>query len=154
MLCVFKLIPLQGEPRQYFYEKVKRSINCRPRYIHSKERDKEKNDLSKLTPDWAEQIQEVQSISIWPKTVATGNRHVALTKRATWHRDRRMFDNKWVSELVYLTSLLNRQGFMGARQWDEGWICDWLEYTGFRTWDPVVWSRVFYRSTKRIALIW
>ena len=63
---------------------------------------------------------------------------------------------EWVSELVYLTSLLNSQGLMsdrqGARQWDEWWKCPRLEYTGFRIRDPVVWSRVFYRSTKRTAL--
>ncbi len=61
--------------------------------------------------------------------------------------------NEWVSELVYLTSLLNSQGLMsdgpGAGQWDEGWKCSRLEYTGFRIPDPVAWSRVFYRSTKR-----
>ncbi len=30
----------------------------------------------------------------------------------------------------------------GAGQWDEGWEGPRLEYTGFRTWDPVVWSRL------------
>ncbi len=58
---------------------------------------------------------------------------------------------EWVSELVYLTSLLNSQGLMSdgpvAEQWDEGWNGPRHEYTGFRTRDPVVWSRVFYRST-------
>ncbi len=38
---------------------------------------------------------------------------------------RRSNDLRWMSELVYLTWLLNSQGFMsdglGARQWDEGW---------------------------------
>ena len=41
----------------------------------------------------------------------------------------------------------------GAGQWDEGWKGPRHEYTGFRTRDPVVWSRVFYRSTKRTALV-
>ncbi len=43
--------------------------------------------------------------------------------------------NECVSELVYLTSLLNSQGLMsdrpGAGQWYEGWKCPRLEYTGF-----------------------
>ena len=56
----------------------------------------------------------------------------------------------WVSELV------NSQGLMsdgpGGGQRDEGWKCPRLEYTGFRTREPVVWRRVFYRSTKRTAL--
>ncbi len=45
-----------------------------------------------------------------------------------------------LSELVYLTSLLNSQGLMsdgfGAGQWDEGWKTPRLEFTGFRTRDP------------------
>ncbi len=40
----------------------------------------------------------------------------------------------------------------GAGQWNEGWKGPRHEYTGFRTRDPVVWSRVFYRSTKRTKL--
>ena len=60
--------------------------------------------------------------------------------------------SKWVSELVYLTSLLNSQGFMsdgpGTGQWDEGWKAPRLEYTGCRTQNPVVWGWVFYCSTK------
>ena len=36
--------------------------------------------------------------------------------------------------------------------WDEGWKCPRLEYTEFQTRDPVVRSRVFYRSTKRTAV--
>ncbi len=67
-----------------------------------------------------------------------------------------MFELTW---FVYLTSLLNhvnRQGLMsdgpGARQWDEGWECPRREYTRFRTRDPVVWSRVFYCSTKPTVL--
>ena len=67
----------------------------------------------------------------------------------------RLFRNKWVSELVYLTSLLNSQGLMsdgpGTGQWDEGWKCPRLEYTGVLSRYPVVWSGVFYRSTKRRA---
>ncbi len=63
----------------------------------------------------------------------------------------------WVSEWVYLTSLLNSQGLMsegpGAGQWNEGWKGPRLEYTGFRTRDPMVWSRVFYPSTKRGGLL-
>ena len=55
------------------------------------------------------------------------------------------FGKRWVTELVYLTSLLNSQGLMsdgqGAEQWAEGWKGPRLEYTGFRTRDPVVSSR-------------
>ncbi len=52
--------------------------------------------------------------------------------------------NEWVSELVYLTSLLNSQCLMSdgpaAGQRDEGWKCPRLEYTGFPTRYPVVWK--------------
>ncbi len=37
-------------------------------------------------------------------------------------------------------------------RWDEGWKGPSLEYTRFRTQDPVVWSLVFYRSTMCTAL--
>ena len=47
----------------------------------------------------------------------------------------------WVSELVYLTSFLSSHSLMSdgppAGQWDKGWKCPRLEYTVFRTWDPV-----------------
>ncbi len=60
-----------------------------------------------------------------------------------------------LSWVVYSMSLLNSQGLMSdglsARQWDEGWKFPRFENTGFWTWDPVVWSRVFYCSTKRTA---
>ncbi len=63
---------------------------------------------------------------------------------------------EWVSELVSLTSLLNSYSLMrdglGVGQQNKGWKGLRLEYTGFRTRDPVVWSGVFYRSTKRTAL--
>ncbi len=66
-----------------------------------------------------------------------------------------MYTSEWVSELVYVMSLLNSQGLMsdgpGAGQWHEGRKGTRHEYTGFRTLDPVVWSRVFYRSTKHTA---
>ncbi len=61
------------------------------------------------------------------------------------------------SGLVYLTWLLSSQGLRsnwpGAGRWDGGWKGPRLEYTGFRTRDTVVWSRVFYRSTKRTVTI-
>ncbi len=64
--------------------------------------------------------------------------------------------SKWLGELVYLTSLLNSQGLIidgaGAGGWDVGWKGPRHEYTGFPTGDPVVWSRMFYRSTKHTAL--
>ncbi len=40
----------------------------------------------------------------------------------------------------------------GAWQYGDTGFGPRLEYTGFRTQDPVVWSRVFYRSAKRTTL--
>ncbi len=60
---------------------------------------------------------------------------------------------RWVA---YLTSLLNSQGLMSDGQaagQDEGSKCPRLENPRFRTWDPVVWSQVCYRSTKRTAIM-
>ena len=57
-----------------------------------------------------------------------------------------------VSELVYLTSLLDSQGLMIDGHWYEGRKGPRHEYTGFRTREPVFWSRVFYRSTERTPI--
>ncbi len=110
------------------------------------------------TPTWTKRVTCMQ----WGVAVQSVSWVVVQWKTVVWYHigDTKVIfktEKEWVSELVYLTSLLNSQGLMSdgpvAGQWDEGWKGPRHEYTGFRTRDPVVWSRVFYRSTKRTAHI-
>ncbi len=64
-----------------------------------------------------------------------------------------------MSELVYLniTSLLDSQSLMsngpGVGQWDEGWKCPSLEYTGFRTRDPTAQPSALRLSLRVMTLL-
>ncbi len=74
------------------------------------------------------------SVSVTSLNSCKTHRGILMVTAKSFRRHSRML-SEWVTALVYLPSLLNSQGLMsngpGARQWDEGWKCPWLEYTEY-----------------------